>query len=417
MWRIQSENGAAPNGTADEEAGVGEARDQGTSLQRSWAHGQFYERYWSQLFDIAQADMLAFAKQYRASGVARDLTSLACEVILARLRDGPQPNSEAVPNADVPHPAVRTWDAALTWRVGERAVLLVSRGGQQRAYAPRVGEVRRVGEDHVIMQVDGIKAPQVYALGAAAEIDATAEAEMAALEGRLDEVAQVDYVLWRFGGRVVGRLIQALEADARFVELDGLWFLKELAEPPAEKRIIRLAREMFRRSDGPMALDALLSLLYAPEACTVAVRFGLATALQARPDLFKNVGLPSHPRWVLVAPPPMRLVARRAVFDPQTYVVLCVPGEALSSAAAQRLWDVGLLRAALDPEDTAASTPATPEAEPDPAAVGQVAEQRIDSANASSPTSSGRSPPQPETPQVRGRIRWPRWLPFGRLRR
>lgn len=371
---------------------------------RSAAHGQFHERYWARLFDITQADLTRLSGMIRASGDAYDLTSLARDTIRARLEGGPQLESGPALDAGMPAHAVRGWDPSAAWSVGDRAIILVPKPGPARAYAPRVAEIRRVGEDHAILQVDGISAPQVYALGLDGKIgqSVTPEAEIASLAQRQDKDAQIDYVLWRFGDRVVGRLLHALDTDDRFVELEGLWFLRDLARRPGELQLVDLARAMFTAADGPHSISDLLTLLPALQQRDTPGRFGLALAMQARSDLFLCVGSPAHPRWVLAGPPPMRLVAQCAVYDPETYNVLCAPGESLGPDVARRLWDAGLLRVALEPTH----------------------DEEADSSSSRGPDRRERKrrvtdellPPKPASrdDEDARTISWPRWLPFGR---
>jgi hypothetical protein len=374
-------------------------------LDRYRTYKRFYERYWSRLFSMTQADMVHFVEQMRARETALDLTTLAREVIRTRLHNGPQLNSGPAPDGTMHMQAVRLWDPGAMWRVGDRAIMTVPKTEAQRFYIPAIGEIRQVGDDHVVVQIDGLPAPQVYALGVAGAIghlpasqqgiagQALLTDDILALADREDEASQIDLVLWRFGSSVVGRLLHALQADPGFMELEGAWYYVDLARPLREAQVVALSRAMFAGSDRPLTVSEALALLSVPATAGVAEQFGVLLSLRERPDLFTNVGSPSHPRWILAGPPPVRLVARHAVYDPETYVVLCSSGDALSPQSAQRLWDVGLLRAALGAD------------EPD-----SVPEQRTGDR-------PGRVLPLPEGPTAHARTpqrrSWRRWLSFG----
>jgi len=323
--------------------------EQGSALERYRMYGRFYERYWSKLFGMTQADMARFAILMRDSNEAMTLTDLARDLIRERLQRGPQLRSGPAPAGAMLSCIVRQWDPGANWREGDRAIVVVASPSRGRAYAPRVSEVIHVKDDRVVVNIDGMTASQVFGLGPGAltQESEAAEAEMLGIGRRFDEDAQIDFVLWRYGPRIVGLLLQALVADSRFVELEGLWLLRELAIRPRDGVPARLAETMFEENSGPVRLDDVIAMLALPGAAQSAMRFGLALALGEQPDLFENIGSAAHPRWALAGPPPQVFTARHAVYDPETYVVLCVAGETLSEEVARQLWRVGLLRAAL----------------------------------------------------------------------
>jgi hypothetical protein len=383
----------------------------GRGLERYRSYGKFYERYWSRLFGMTQADMERFAALMRARGAPVDLTTLAREVIRSRLRQGPEINSGPAPNGSMPAQIVRVWDPGAIWRVGDRAIMAVPAFQEGRSLQPAVGEMRQVGDDHVIIQIDGIAAPQVYALGmqggvhqrsgysGSDHVQASLNDEIQSLATRPDTASRIDLILWRFGGIVVGRLLHALQADPNFVELEGVWYCVELTRPLREGQLKSLARALFDGPDRPLSVDDLLALLTPAGAIGVTERFGAMLSLNSRPDLFANVGSLSYPRWILAGPPPMHLVARHAVFDPETYTILCTAGEHLSPEAARRLWDAGLLRTALG---TGGETPVT---------VGQQAEDYSGQLPSFSPPEELEAAAQTRDAAPHRRS-WRRWLPF-----
>jgi hypothetical protein len=95
--------------------------------------------------------------------------------------------------------------------------------------------------------------------------------------------------------------------------------------------------------DRPLTAAELLRWVPPPVPAGDSGLFGLVLRLYERPDLFRNVDSDARPRWVLAGPPPGDLVARYAAFDPESYALLCEPGEALAPEMVQRLWQVGLL--------------------------------------------------------------------------
>ena len=323
--------------------------EQDSALERYRVYGRFPERYWSKLFAITQADLARLATQMRESGTAMTPTDLARDVIRARLQTEPQPWSEPAPSRDLSSWIVRQWDPGATWCEGDRVIVVVASPSQERPYAPCVGEVIHVEDDRLVVDIDGMTASQVFEQGSGAqarESQAT-EAEMLGVGQRFDEDAQIDFVLWRYGPWAVGRLLYALDADSRFVELEGSWFLRTLAIRPSGSMLARLSATMFEQNSGPLRLDGVVAVLSMAGSAQAAARFGLAQALGERPGLFENIGSAARPLWTPAGPPPLVFTARHAVYDPETYVVLCVPGETLSAEVARQLWRADLLRAAL----------------------------------------------------------------------
>lgn len=391
-------------GTGGGERAGPRGQQQSRALQRYRANRRFFERYWVRIFGMTQADVSQLAQTIRVTSEARDLTAMAKDVIRARLEGGPQVTSGPASNGQMPGRTVRHWDPTETWWAGDRLIVIVpGREYPDRAHAPRVGEVLRVGETYVVVKVDGIATPQVYGLGVADGMtpDPAAEAEMASLAEREDLASQVDDVLWRFGPFVVSRLLHALEADDRFVELEGRWFLRELAERPRETEMAALARALFQGSAEPKSIAELLALMPSFQGDSAAARFGLLLELRARRDLFDRVGASSHPSWKLAAPPAMRLVASHAVYDPETYEILCMPGDTLSREIARRLWRAGLLHHALGTAETGPTGEDDATCTAPGAAAAPKASKRAESDR---PKHNGNADP---------RRSWPRWLPFG----
>jgi len=321
-----------------------------SALERYRTYGRFYERYWSRLFSLTRADLSRFSERMRSLGEAMTLTDLARDVIASRLREGPQLSSGPAPDGGMPNCMVQTWDPAANWHEGDRAIIVVPCPAPGRAFAPRVAEVIHVKDNRIVVGIDGIATAQVYALGtdAYAAENPMAGAEMLGIGRRYDEAAQTDFVLWRYGGHVVGALLHALQMSSGFIELEGLWFHRDLVTQPSETAIARLAETMFEHNSGPLRVDDVTRVLGLTTSLPAVTRFGLALALEQRTDLFENVGTTSRPRWGLIGPPPRAFTAQHAVYDPETYEVLCAPGETLAPEVAQRLWRTGLFRAALE---------------------------------------------------------------------
>ncbi len=421
-------------------------------LSQYRGYGRFYDRYWSRLFGITVADLDGLEAYIEEEGEAQSLTKLARAVIRSRLDRGPEINSAPAPADAQPDDvggaglAVRLWDPVAAWHAGDLVIVPVVVTGRrvpdhtERHHVlttPCVGEIVQVGGDHVLVSVDDLSAPQVYALGRYDGSESTREGART-----LDTLSQagtspsdeaslwVDDVLWRFGDVVVGKLRASLGVDRRFVALEGLWFLRAMAKQPRDIQLVSLARAMFADTEDSWTLDELLALV--PEDAdlqatsdpvsrasrsqparrmpiTSAERFGWAIGLQERPDLVERFGTNSRPRWRLAGPPPMQYVARHAIYEPTSYRILCEPGDALSRPMIQSLWDAGLLRAALErSEEAALSTPPL-----------DAESLRTSSTTAGEDLDAVRTGDGPDGGHSDGRVGsadfpWPRWLRFRR---
>lgn len=406
MWLFDAEKDSLEDSPTDErDSPRHSSTSESQRFGRYRAFGRFYERYWSRLFGVTQADMARIAEQNRVLSQAPTLTSLAQDVIRTRLREGPQLQSGPAPAtgthapplaAGATPPRVARWDPTAVWSVGDYVILAMPAQARGRTYAPRLGEVTAADDDRVVMHVDGVSAPQVLPLGrpAVTERDAAAASEMRSLAEDADEAAQIDYILWTYGSHVVGRLLQALVADERFVAMEGRWLLRDLASKPRDADLSRLATAMFEEERGSVTMSEALSFAAGTDSGDYPERVGLALALNERSDLFRNVGTRTYPRWELAGPPATSFTANHPVYDPESYAILCMPGDTLSRATAQRLWNLGLLRAAIAPvtDTPAALAGRPPESHP-------ALQSEADMVSDARP-SNGRT--------------WPKWLRFSR---
>jgi hypothetical protein len=304
--------------------------------------------------EITQNDLDRIARRMEQTGLAYDLTVLGRQFARGRLRYGPE---EEAPLPRVIHPRVRVhvWDPRRAWHVGDYAVMAIpALRDQSQVYLPVMGEVIRIQGRSATVRVDGSKHAGIYGLVGWNHRDAALEGRqeavedaVAALRYRSDEVSQVDHLLWTRGGEIWGRLLSALRHDPRFVVLQGEWFLRSLLVMPSRQHLEELAHRVLHSTEEPRSAADLLALQPPDGGSGAAALFGLSLAMQAHSDLFTQIDPGATPRWVLAGPPPGPYTARQAAYDPETYTLLCEPGDLLSEEVVGRLWALGLLRAVL----------------------------------------------------------------------
>jgi hypothetical protein len=313
----------------------------------------FSDYYWTEEFQVTQTDLDRIAVHIRETREAHDLTALARRVVRGRLRYGPEVSAPAQP-AWAEDPSVQLWDPGGKWREGDHAIVAVGfREGGSTRHEPFVGEVVQVETDTVTVQIDALQESRSYSTRARYGEDdlqkwrGLVERLLEARRGAQDVETQVEYVILEHGERVVSQLLDALRADDRFVRLAGRWFLRELATSPTGEQLAALAWAMVALEE-PLPTADLVPLVQPPLAEGDPGLFGLYLALRDQAGPFENVDPGKRPRWVLASPPPGPCTPRHAAYDPVTYEVLCLPGEAAPPEAVRRLWEVGLLRAVMD---------------------------------------------------------------------
>jgi hypothetical protein len=72
------------------------------------------------------------------------------------------------------------------------------------------------------------------------------------------------------------------------------------------------------------------------------LQMAIHTAIQQSPQRFENIGTPVRPQWKARLPQPEQAIAAYYAYDPQTYEILCRPGQRLTQKKAQRLQELDL---------------------------------------------------------------------------
>ena len=309
----------------------------------------FYsDTYWTDEFDITVADLDRIATYIRETGHAHDLTALARRIVRGRLRYGPETSAPAQ-SAWANDPSVRLWDPAGKWQVGD-LIIIWTWSFKACRNEVMIGEITCIDSAHGYIAVDDSYQPvRKFQLAAAGSSEAitwhqTVRKAVEAMQRGPSLEEQVELVILKHGQRIVSQLLDALQADDRFVRLAGRWFLRELAVPLGEEQLTALAWAIVRLEE-PQPTEALVPLVQPPLAEGDPGLFGLFLAMRQRPDLFVNVDPGQRPLWVLAGPPPGLFTPRYAAYDPDTYEVLCLPGEPTLPKVLQRLWELGLLQA------------------------------------------------------------------------
>jgi len=311
----------------------------------------FSDQYWIEEFQVTEADLDRIEQHIQETHQSHDLTALARRVVRGRLRYGPEKSPE-VASALKSDASVRLWDAAQEWEIGDQVIVVA---GDWRRHellrVPYIGEIIKIrdGENRVDIRIDAKGKTITYSTK-----PNPAEGEsyerwrrklrdlIAPLRGTRDIESQIDYVLFEHE-QVSSRLVNALAADNRFVRLEGCWFLRELAVPPTDEQLAALAWAMLPLEE-PKSTPDLVPLVQPPLAEGDPGLYGLYLAMRDS-AFFENADPGKRPRWVLSGPPPGGCTPQHAAYHPDSYEVLCLPGEQISAEVVEQLWDLELLRA------------------------------------------------------------------------
>ena len=172
------------------------------------------------------------------------------------------------------------------------------------------------------------------------------EIALSIIERRLGQEAdpgneQTEAILLKHGETILSRLGEALESEPRFTGLEGKWFLTDRLphlEPDALQSIYRTLLQ-----NPSASLDEIVSALKdAGTEDKTLLRMALHTALLRSPQRFDNIGTSAYPQWKARLPEVEQAVATHYAYDPQTYEILCRPGQRLSQKKAVRLQELNL---------------------------------------------------------------------------
>lgn len=303
------------------------------------------DAYWTEEFDITVSDLDRIAARIGEQRTAISLDKMAERVVYGRLRHGPEESPSALPPGIIDS-AVRLWDATGDFHCGDRVIVARSIGGGLEVFLAEIAVVEP-GQVRVRLDRTGEKVTyrrQQPGSAAASRWRARLEKEVEEKMIAPDLTERSRAVLARHGERIIGRLQAALEVDARFLELDNRWFLRELLQPLGPAQLTGLFRQLLDRTT-PVGTAELVQLVSPPLPEGDVGLFSLYQALAQAPQRFRNVGSATRPLWEAIAPkpiPPEHAVVDCYAYDPTTYEILVRPGQRMTPRLAQRLQELDL---------------------------------------------------------------------------
>lgn len=298
----------------------------------------YSDEYWLNEFTITTADLNRFQEKILRDNTPTDTTSLVNQLIKGRLEYGHEV-SPSVLKTWTGKDSVRIWDPLEKWSVGDR--IIVPKEVKNGYYQCFIGEIIRVIETKSQIEVwlDGQETLAIYRYGNPAAVGVS-EFTRQLVEKKYGEV---DYIVVRFGNRIVSALLHALEADKRFIRLEGKWFLKHQLPVIATSKLQSAHQTLLGRDS--FVLDDILPMAQVDGVQNeTLLKMGVQVALQGLPERFENIGTTARPLWRALPPSPEKAKVKYHAYDPKTYEVLCLPGQSVELQKAKRLMDLKLYK-------------------------------------------------------------------------
>ncbi|MBM4426409.1 MAG: hypothetical protein FJ031_04130 [Chloroflexi bacterium] len=303
----------------------------------------YSDEYWLNEFTITTADLDRFQERILREDMPLETTNLVKQIIKGRLEFG-HDVSPSVLKSWTGKDSVRIWDPLAEWFVGNGIIFPKRVWDRDYDYECFVGEVIRIElhdnkikPNQIVVHLDGQDKPVVFRYGNPAAVE-VGEFSRKLVEKKYGEI---EYIVMSFGNRIVSALLHALETDARFVGLEGKWYLAQKLPLMEMSLLISLYQSLLKRDN--FQLDDVLPMVKVEASKNeIFSRMAIQVALQKLPERFENIGTSSHPLWRALPPHPEKAKVQYYAYDPKTYEILCSPNEPLELQKAQRLMEHNL---------------------------------------------------------------------------
>lgn len=308
------------------------------------------DEYWANQFDITQDDLKRIIERLERHGVPQDLKSIALRLIRGRLEHG-HDFSSTVLQEWTGKTNVRLWDPEGEWQLGDIAIIPL-RPNDSENYEPFLGEVIYIDLTTVKFKVEGFSYQPSFVRCSPTDPE-KGKHSPEQWRNFIRDLVQEKYnsvdlnqisegVFLRHGARILNRLTSIMQADPRFVEFKGKWFIKKSLPAITESSIQEIYRALLQRPESSLEEIAEIVLPKNYEADKTLWHMAIHLSLQRFPEKFENRGTSSYPNWCVKHPQPSQAKAIYYVYDPETFEILCCPEQELSIQKAHRLQDLGL---------------------------------------------------------------------------
>jgi hypothetical protein len=157
--------------------------------------------------------------------------------------------------------------------------------------------------------------------------------------GRANIEEQENIVLLKHGAHIASRIRDVLESDHRFASLSHRWYLQKWIPEISRDELKKAHRQILKASQQTTLLQLSEQIQGIPDGDIGEI--SLIQALSKTPDLFQ----PSEDGWQAVPiplPTWQQAIVTHYAYDPNSYEILCRPGQRLSQKQAHRLQELEL---------------------------------------------------------------------------
>jgi len=299
------------------------------------------DEYWKEEFTVTVADLDRFFARIQQDNKAFDLTSLVKQLVEGRLKFGHEV-SPTVLKSWTGKESVRIWDPFVKWSFGDGIIVPrdVVGDGNDEDYECFIGEVisvDRIRPFHIEIRLDGHDKPVPYRYGNQDAID-VGQFSKDLVEKKYGEVERI---VAHFGNRIVSALLHALESDERFTGLEGEWYLVHKL-PIIELSIFKSMHQTLLQKTSFTLNDLLPMVQIDGLQNEILQKMAIQVVLQQLPERFENIGTLARPLWRARLPEPDQAQVTHYAYDPQTYEILCYPGQRLNKENAERLQELDI---------------------------------------------------------------------------
>lgn len=313
----------------------------------------YSDEYWLNEFTITQNDLIRIADKMLRDQKPQDLKTIAIRIIKGRLEHGHDISPAALQNL-TGKASVRLWDPEENWQIGE-LVLVARLNAYNSLYEPFLGKIISISSEYVELYIEEMQESVTYGRllpgtkvtkkhGAKADIwrNTVKEAVTKKLQSK-DLASQAEGIFLQYGEKILNSIISSLESDKNFIGLGDSWYLtSELFQCNPSK--LKNLYNNFLKQDVFSLEEAVMYYLEGERSNYIIWQMSIRAGLDMMPERFESIGNSLHPQWRVLPPTPEKAKVKYHAYDPNTYEVLCLPGQLLEVEKANRLMDLNLYK-------------------------------------------------------------------------
>lgn len=305
------------------------------------------ESFWVNQFDITINDVKRTINYVKEVCYPISIVDITKRVISGRLKYG-EDLSQTVLSEWSGKDTVRLWDPAADWKTNDDVIVLISYYDSGNfKHKPVIGVIKEInfGKNLVCVKTDEREISYVLA-----EPDSENAIKwhnfvrevIAKYTSSSSLEDRVIAVFTEFGGKITSRVQEVLKTDDRFVSVDQFWFLSKLVEDLASPDLIKIYKILSSLKE-PLTLGEISKNISLEESDELIKKFTIKKALLTNINLFTKIDSKVGNLYQAHIPEIENAQIVNYAYDPDTYEIICTPGDKLSQKTIDKLKEHGLL--------------------------------------------------------------------------